>query len=244
MAHPRTAIVADDDEFFRFALVSILENSLGFRRTVEVASYDEALLRMSALDRPVDLALFDLSMPGMRGPSTLAAVRERFPAARVAVVSGSSRREDILAALGAGVHGYVTKGLGVDELKRSVERIMGGDIAVPASLAVVPDPVPGHPERAEPSRNPPGAPSALPDALPPRQSDVLDLLVQGRSNKEIARLLRLGEGTVKIHVAALLRNLGVSNRAAAAVAGSRRLAPGSAAGARTGPAAVGAMPGH
>jgi DNA-binding NarL/FixJ family response regulator len=147
----RVGLIADDDAYFRMAVSAILTRQFGFSGVLEAASLDEALECLS--ENPnVCAALFDLSMPGMRTPTHLRAVRECFPNARIAVISGSTSRHDILLALEAGV---------------------------------------------------------------------LDLLVQGKTNKEIALALRLGEGTVKIHMAAIFRYFGVNNRAAAAVAGAR-----------------------
>lgn len=222
------AIVADDDEFFRIALASILTRQLGFTEVHETASLDAALDR---LDDPggaqVTLALFDLSMPGMESASSLGAVRDCFPHVRVAVVSASCARQDILQALDAGVHGYVPKGLGAVELCRALRSIISGQIFVPPSLADVARLASSSndaPVQAWNARRDQAArPGDLLGFLTQRQRDVLELLIEGRSNKEIARSLKLGEGTVKVHVTALLRNLGVPNRSAAAVVGTRLL---------------------
>ncbi|MFH6786091.1 MULTISPECIES: response regulator [Methylobacterium] len=223
---PPVALIADDDDFFRLAVVAILTRSFGFGEVVETGSLDAALDQLSTRRGAVTLALFDLAMPGMEGPGSLSAVRECFPAVKVAVVSASTERNKILTALEVGVHGYVPKGIGSAELTRAVGMILEGQIFVPASLAVL-DGVPPRPaielRPPGPDGRQDGRPSRIPD-LTPRQRDVLALLVEGRSNKEIARRLQLGEGTVKVHMAALLRSLGVQNRAAAAVVGARLLA--------------------
>lgn len=224
-ARSRVALVADDDEFFRIAVSSILLNRLKMDRVIETASLDQALDRLGE-DPAISLALFDLAMPGMESPASLAAVRELFPEIPVVVVSGSQRRDDILLALKVGVHGYIPKGLGVEELTNALNAIFNGSLYVPQSLA---DRQCSSGELPVSRTGDPG-PAQEPklSGLTPRQRDVLDLLVQGRSNKEIARLLDLGEGTVKIHLAALFRNLGVRNRAAAAVAGAQLLGSRSA----------------
>jgi DNA-binding NarL/FixJ family response regulator len=215
------ALIADDDEFFRLAMVGILNRSLGFSEVVETGSLDAALDQLAQRANGISLALFDLAMPGMEGPGSLSAVRECFPWVKVAVVSGSSERQKILTALEVGVHGYVPKGLGSSELTRAVGMILDGQIYVPPSLAVL-DGTPPRPARAGQDGEAPRPARAV--ELTPRQRDVLALLVEGKSNKEIARQLQLGEGTVKVHMAALLRSLGVQNRAAAAVVGARLLA--------------------
>lgn len=214
----RVGLIADDDAYFRMAVGAILTRQFGFSRIVEAGSLDEA---MECLGENTDVcaALFDLSMPGMSTPSDLRAVRESFPQARVAVVSGSNSRRDILLALEAGVHGYVPKSLGIAELTGALQAVFDGNLYVPSSLAEVDahseDTVSGHAEQSEPEEN------ASAHALTRRQQDVLDLLVQGKSNKQIAISLKLSEGTVKIHLAAIFRYFGVNNRAAAAVAGAR-----------------------
>jgi DNA-binding NarL/FixJ family response regulator len=216
-----TALVADDDEFFRIAIRSILVDRIGVAEVIEAASLDEALERLS--NQPeIALALFDLAMPGMESPASLAAVREHFPNMRVVVVSSSQRRRDILMALEAGVHGYVPKTLGVEDLAKALELILEGFVYVPASLSQLPSTRVGA-DRPRADQPPVSADEEALAGLTPRQREVLELIVAGKSNKEIARALNLGEGTVKVHLAALFRNLGVNNRAAAAAAGARLL---------------------
>lgn len=208
----RVAVVADDHELFRSALSAVLKSRLGFADVIETASLDEALERLG--DVRATLALFDLNMPGMATASSLLAVRECYPGVRVAVVSASERRRDILLALEAGVHGYVPKALPVDAIADALRTVLDGSIFVPPSLADV-----GRPGEPVPVTPEPTGSAAV--SLTPRQRDVLDLLMQGKSNKEIARALTLGEGTIKVHMAALFRTLGVQNRSAAAVIGER-----------------------
>ncbi|MDX0107122.1 response regulator [Sinorhizobium meliloti] len=214
------ALIADDDEFFRIALGFILKSKLRFTEIIETGSLDEAIERLSERE-DVSLALFDLAMPGMQSVASLAAVRDVHPDLKVAVVSASSRRSDILSALTAGINGYVPKGLGATDLAEAVRAILNGSVYVPPSIA----------GRAPPSEAETPAPGGgvqnerhrTIEFLTPRQREVLLLLVQGFSNKEIARKLKLGEGTVKIHMAALFRSLRVRNRQEAAAAGARLL---------------------
>lgn len=200
----RIAVIADDHGMYRMGLAFTLKDRLGFDDVEEAASLDEALARLGDTD-DIALAIFDLSMPGMQSAASLAAVRECYPDLPIAVVSGSDSRGDVLAALAAGVNGFVPKGLRDDDLVAALRTILGGAIYVPATLA-----------QATAAAAEPGAARIDLSRLTPRQREVLTLLVEGRSNKEIARALDLGHGTVKIHLAAVFRHLGVSNRAAAA----------------------------
>lgn len=215
MAPSRNCVlIADDDAFFRIALGTLLTRQLGFSTVLEAGSLDDALELLGT--RPdIDLALFDLSMPGMKQAASLSAVRECAEDVTLAVVSGSTARQDILDALGAGVHGYIPKALGPTELVRALETILSGQIYVPAILASAPA------SGAAPRSATPEPANDRIGRLTQRQREVLDALVSGRSNKEIARHLGLGEGTVKIHMAALLRTLQLPNRAAAAAFGAR-----------------------
>jgi DNA-binding NarL/FixJ family response regulator len=209
----KCALIADDDAFFRIALAAILTRHLGFETVLEASSLDDALDLLGTRS-DIALALFDLSMPGMKQAESLSAVRECAENVTLAVVSASIARQDILAALGAGVHGYIPKAMGPTELVRALELVLAGQIFVPPMLANAP-----HSDTASPGGDP-GA--EVLTRLTPRQREVLQALVSGRSNKEIARQLGLGEGTVKIHVAALLRTLQLPNRAAAAAFGARQ----------------------
>jgi len=220
---PRIGLIVDDDAYFRTSVVSLLERQFGCSPVIESDSLDEALERLG--ERPhVDLALFGLSAPGMKTPSNLRTVRECFPQTKVAIVSASSNRRNILLALDAGVHGFMLKSLSSEEMEAALKLIFNGGIYVPPSLADI------SPSRDEALIDRPqdaaekGSGTQEPASVSPltsRQQDVLDLLIQGKTNKEIALALGLGEGTVKIHMAAIFRYFGVSNRAAAAVAGAR-----------------------
>jgi DNA-binding NarL/FixJ family response regulator len=212
----RIGLIADDDAYFRVAVSAILTRQLGFSQVLEAGSLGEAIECLGK-NAGACAALFDLSMPGMTTPANLRAVREGFPQARVAVISGSNSRRDILLALEAGVHGFVPKSLSITQLTEALQNVLGGSIYVPSSLADV--------DAFSEDAAPEDADGAESDELDPahvftrRQQDVLDLLVQGKSNKEIALALNLSQGTVKIHLAAIFRRFGVNSRAAAAVAG-------------------------
>jgi DNA-binding NarL/FixJ family response regulator len=217
----RTALIADDDEFFRVALSSVLSERLHFAEVVQTDNFDAAVDAMSGRD-DFELALFDLNMRGMKNWQNLRTVRDCFPATRVAVVSGSQDRNNILKAISIGLHGYISKGLGVSELIVALQSICAGVVYLPPFLPDLPI------EDGDPHAEPDAA-SALNRPVPtfadltPRQSEVLDMLVKGKSNKAMARELNLSEGTIKFHLSAVFRVLRATNRVEAATAGARLL---------------------
>ena len=217
--HELTALIADDDEFFRIALKSILSDRCGFTKVIETSTFDAAIDLLNICD-DVQLALFDLNMPGMDNWANLRSIRDFFPPVRVAVVSGSQDRRDILMALNIGLHGFVHKGLGVVELSRAIRSMLEGMVYVPSFLPDLPI-APG--EQPPASKANPVRPGMAAHLLTPRQREALELLIIGKTNKMIARDLLLSEGTVKFHLAAIFRVLGVSNRVEAATAGAALL---------------------
>jgi DNA-binding NarL/FixJ family response regulator len=205
-------LIADDHGLYRKGLRSTLEAARPDLQISEADCLDVALIAIEADDR-VDLVLIDLYMPGVLSFESLRAARECYPKLRFMVISASDAREDVLGCLGAGLHGFASKLQPDSEIVGAVEQVLNGAIYVPPWLA--------QPRSFESSR--PGLPTHLKDQdsfakLTPRQRDVLPLLAQGMSNKEIARALKIAEATTKIHAAALCRVLGARNRIEAAVA--------------------------
>ncbi len=152
----RIGLIADDDAYYRMAVGAILTRRFGFSEVIEAASLDEALERLSERT-DVSAALFDLSVPGLKTPANLRAVREGFPQTRVAVISGSGSRRDMLLAFEAGVHGYMPKSLSITELTIALETIFNGSIYAPPSLADIAS-VANEPAR-EDDFSPPESPS-------------------------------------------------------------------------------------
>ena len=211
----RVALIADDQEVSRIAFSTILSKKLGYDRIAEAAGLDEAL-EILANDADIDLALIDLIMPGMTTAASLTAVRECFPNVKVVVVSSSARRQDILLALSSGAHGYIIKDSGIAEIVKALELVEANVIFVPLVFA---QPSAIGKDLLELDRTT----RSVIGEMSPRQSDTLKLLSKAKSNKEIARILQISEGTVKLHVAAIFRILNVKNRALAAVVASKLL---------------------
>lgn len=201
---PIRALIADDHELFRSGLKQLLVDVLNAEDVREAETLDQAI-DMLTNEGAGDLILVDLRMPGMSGAEALSALRDGFPDAKVAVVSAWEERAEIIAALGAGVHGYIPKSLSSTEIAAAIRSILDGQIFVPPTLG-----------RREPGAAPRAVASIDPgDKLTVRQKEVLTELLKGQASKEIARSLDIAEGTVKIHLAAIYRALGVRTRAEA-----------------------------
>lgn len=235
----RKALISDDDEFFRAAIRSVLRERNGFSEVIETASFEEAVDKLGEVG-PVDMGLFDLNMLGMDNWLDLSAVRGEFPGMRLVVVSASRNREDILRALECGAHGFIHKGLGICELSRAIDLIHDGQVYVPPFLpenAVASPPICFAHDAPLLASDPVQADREVPDAgllltssdikplhCSPRQREVLDLLIAGHSNKAMARVLNLSEGTIKFHMSAVMRLLGANSRVEAATRAMKRLA--------------------
>jgi len=203
-----TALIADDHGLYRAGLSLLLRDSLGIRDVIDVATFDEALDRLAA--RPdVGLALFDLNMPGVGGPESLAVVREAHPKVRVAIISASESRDDVMRAISTGILGFIPKTLPEPEIIAALESILEDRIYIPKFMSSAMRPPAFEPAGDIASAPPPRNVTAR---LTPRQTDVLSGIVRGLSNKEIARDLDIAEGTVKIHLAALFSHFGARNR--------------------------------
>ncbi|HEY1933746.1 MAG TPA: response regulator transcription factor [Acetobacteraceae bacterium] len=215
---PKRILIADDHGLLRQALRQLLSDEFPDFAVAEAEDLDSVMVQLAVA--PADLVLMDLGMPGMAGAESLLALRAAHPNSRILVVTGTEERCVILECLAAGVHGYVLKSSPAEDIVRAVRQTLAGDIYVAPVLAAV-----GN-ERAFAQRRA-GAPALAPAMRPGtarftgRQMHVLKLLSEGRSTKEIARVLELSPGTVKIHLAAIYRRLNAHNRTEAAMLASK-----------------------
>jgi DNA-binding NarL/FixJ family response regulator len=207
-----SVLIADDHAVFRIGLMQLFRRRLKVKRFLEAQSFAEVLDLLK--ERDITLAIVDLRMPGLSSPKDIARMRFLRPDARIVVVSASDAPQDILDALSAGVHGYIIKTQHTDQLVDRLRYILSGEIYVPAILAE-------QPLQSADGRATESSVKLAEKALSDRQRQVLKGLVEGKSNKEIAKTLNVAEGTVKMHLAALFRLLGASNRAHAAALGKQ-----------------------
>lgn len=205
-------LIADDHGLFRAGLRSLVSRLCGTDVQVrEVGSMRQA---MAILPEGFTLALFDLSMPGEETLWQVPAIRQTYPDLKIAIISGSDEREDVVKALAVGVHGFIHKSQTDAEVEAALRDVLDGRIYVPPSLSNL---APHHGDGHEANIRR----TADLQHLTERQRDVLRCLARGLTNKEVARSLSIAEPTVKIHVSALMRTLGVRNRTEAAVVARR-----------------------
>lgn len=200
--YPGRVLVADSNPLCRGGVIALVRGAFG--RVTFVEAGDAATMAAELSGSPIDLAAVDLDLPGFGGAICLRALRERHPDMRVIALAWADDGRRALEALAAGAHGYIPKTLTAADMLQAFRMILSGQIYVPASVSDV---------AAKPTTGTGQAPS-----LTERQTEVLRLLAAGQSNKEIARALNIAEGTVKVHVMAAFKLLGVHNRVSAAAA--------------------------
>ncbi|OAN50184.1 DNA-binding response regulator [Paramagnetospirillum marisnigri] len=204
-------LIADDHELFRDGLRHVLDQFEGPPTIVEAGDFPEAIALVQK-DKDIGIVLMDLSMPGMPWTEGLTRLKETLPdTVPVIVLSATDDRRHVLQAVNMGASGFIPKTSSSRVMLSALKLVMSGGVYLPPALL--------EPDNAD-SDGMPVAGDAAVASLTPRQREVLALLGQGKSNKEIARVLELAEGTVKLHVTAILKALNVNNRTRAVVAAS------------------------
>ncbi|MDH4094890.1 MAG: response regulator [Betaproteobacteria bacterium] len=204
-------LLIDDHALVRKGIEELLQ-SRGVQVVASVGSGEEGVRR--ARELPADLILLDVKMPGMNGIETLKSLRASGVQAPVVMLTMSREDADLAAALRAGARGYLLKDMEPEELLPALQAAVQGDNVVAqelvGSLAGL--------VRGDAGAAPPAPRPAVPFAeLTPREREILECIADGSSNKMIARTLDITDGTVKLHVKAILRKLGVRSRVEAAV---------------------------
>jgi two-component system nitrate/nitrite response regulator NarL len=194
-------LVADDHPLYREAVARQLTRLLPDATVEEAASMDAALA--AAQDQRPDLFVFDYYMPGMSAQA-VARLAESFANVPILVLSGGASPAEVQAVLQAGARGFLPKTATPEQFNHTIHMILAGGTSVPAEMLL---PAQGGAE---------GAPAWL-ASLTPRETDVLRAAGRGLSNKEIARELDLAEVTIKLHLSAIFRKMGVRSRTEAAM---------------------------
>jgi DNA-binding NarL/FixJ family response regulator len=201
-------MVVDDQAVIREGLMTLLETVPDINPVAAAGNGAEAVT-LSGRHRP-DVVLMDLRMPKMDGVEATRQIRATLPDTEVVVLTTHADEESILDALNAGARGYLTKDAGIAEISRAIH-------AAAAHQALL-DPVVQSrllSAAAAGSRPKPATRRPLPDDLTPREGEVLALIAQGLSNREIAELLVVSEPTVKTHINHVFAKIGARDRAQA-----------------------------
>ena len=211
-------LLVDDHPLILSALKAMIENLSPGVKVNAVSSAQAARTTLLA-EQDHDLMLLDLQLGDANGFELLTEVRRTDPELSVVVLSSSDRASDVIQAIDLGAMGFLPKRMTTEDLADALRLVMAGGIYVPTmTLGQTPDRDAPPAEPADRAAAPESLPSFEEMGLTPRQADVLTLLLQGKSNKDIARRLVLSVETVKDHVQAVLRALGVSSRTQAVLA--------------------------
>jgi DNA-binding NarL/FixJ family response regulator len=208
--NPIRILLVDDQKLMREGLRVLLEMEPDLE-VVGEAGDGEAALAAYAEQQP-DVVLMDVRMSGMDGVEATRRLRERWPEARVIILTTFDDDEYVFEGLRAGALGYLLKDVSGHELAEAIRTVAGGGALIEPSVARK---VVAEFARLAPPARPPDA--GLPEPLTEREQEVLRLLAQGLSNREIAQRLFLAEGTVKNYVTSILGKLGVRDRTQAAL---------------------------
>lgn len=195
-------LVVDDHPLMRVGIAAIIDESSDMCTVGQAGNGTEAVRLFSEL-RP-DIVVMDLKLPGLSGVEAIRSIRRKDPNACVIVLTTYEGDEDIHQALEAGARGYIIKGMSHEVLIEGLRRVRQGRRFVPAPVAQI-------------------LQSRVPDSnLSPREREVLELIVGGKSNKEISEELGISQATVKTHIRLIFGRMGVSDRTQAAVAALQR----------------------
>jgi DNA-binding NarL/FixJ family response regulator len=214
MHSPIRILLADDHPLFREGVAHSLSTDPNFEVIAQASSGEEAVELAHNLHP--DIVLLDVSMTGMGGIAAAEKIARETPGVRIMMLTVFENRENLMAALKAGAHGYVLKGVSANELRAITRRVAGGEAYVTPALAAdmltefsQPHPIDSFSE------------------LTARETSILQLLSQGLTNKEIGERIFLAEKTVKHYMTSILQKLHVRSRTEAALIAMQRGVSGS-----------------
>lgn len=196
-------LLVDDHSLFRDGMHLVLARLDDNLQILDANSYTEALPYIKE-NPDLDLILLDLGLPDISDTSALERIRKILPSTPVVVLSSNDDGSKVQEMLKMGAQGYIPKSTSADLLINSLKLVLSGGIYIPPEILSRQAASSGNlsNDQLDTTETP----------LTPRQMEVLQKLAHGNSNKEIGRLLDMAESTVRVHMAAILKELGVSNR--------------------------------
>lgn len=203
---PTTILIIDDHPLFRKGLADLIDMGPGLQLVGEASSGEEGLVRAETL-RP-ELILLDLNMKGMGGLEALKQLKQTGLESFVVMLTVSNSESDVTAALRLGADGYLLKDMEPEQVLEQIQIAASGRLAITDSLTEL---------LARALREESRPRSASEAGLTRREQEILGLIAEGMSNKQIARELDITEGTIKVHVKNLLKKLNLRTRLEAAV---------------------------
>ena len=198
-------LIADDHSLVRDGLKPFLSELAEGVGILDAGTLDDALKVAETVD-DLGLVLLDLRMPGMNGFQGIARMREAHPDIRLVILSGHVERDDVLAAIQHGANGYIPKTISGASLINALRLVLAGETYLPTSILLE--------SGSSSSERKPASATPL-AGLSGREREILGYLIEGQTNKEIARKLDLQEITIKIHLRNVYRKIGAVNRAQA-----------------------------
>ncbi|MCK2150722.1 response regulator [Marinobacter alexandrii] len=208
-------LIADDHPLFREAISSVIASGFQNSTIIETDDLDSAV-EITRENDDLDLILLDLNMPGMHGLNGLITLRNEAPSIPVVIVSAEEDKQVVLQAITYGAIGFITKSSPRAQMTEAIQQILNGNVYLPSDIIRTSNE--GRQRRSRNDDNP-ISPELL-NSLTRRQLLVLERMSKGESNKQIAYNLNIAETTVKAHVSAILRKLGVHNRVQAILSAS------------------------
>jgi DNA-binding NarL/FixJ family response regulator len=205
-------LIVDDHALVRRGMSHVVSDSFRDAEVLEAGTASEAMEAMETSG--VDVALVDVRMPDSDGLELLHDIKERWPEVPVIMLTSFDHAHYVRRALAEGAAGYMLKDATPEDLEQAIKVAMsgGGNVLSPKVIQNLFEAMDGAvSENGEATHRPTSA-------LTQRETDILALLAEGKSNRDISRALYLSEKTVKAHLAAIFRKLGVSNRTQAAMA--------------------------
>jgi DNA-binding NarL/FixJ family response regulator len=219
-------LIVEDHELARFGLSMALAERADVTVVGEAQNGEEGV-RLALAEQP-DIVLMDIGMPVMDGITATQQIKAQLPQAKVVILTSISNSEEVMASLAAGADAYCMKDIKIDRLRQVLEMVMDGALWLdPAIARLVVQSLPNNPTAsAQPASTVPETMHQEPTAHPKRryntelterEHEVLQLIVEGKSNKEIAVALKVSSHTAKAHVANIIQKLAVDDRTQVAV---------------------------
>lgn len=201
-------LIVEDHKIFSDGLKMFIAEMDEQPEILEAASSQEGLT-IAAAHPDIDLVMLDISLPDMDGCEVLRIFSERFPTLPVIMLTASESRHHMNRCFDLGASGFIPKSSSTDVMRAAIRLVMAGSIYVPPAM--------GIPVIRDRVGRPPRNRKQTLESLTERQSEVLQQLRKGRSNKQIADRLGVSEATVKVHISAILKTLGLRSRVEAAL---------------------------